>query len=123
MAPTEILAQQHFKLMKNLSSKIGLRVEILTGSLNKSKRIPLLNDLKLGNVDILIGTHTLIEDPVVAAEKGVMLSPTSAFLVKTTASKGARISDCAKSALLISNAASDALNEAVALAILAKLSS
>ncbi len=71
MAPTEILAQQHFKLMKNLSSKIGLRVEILTGSLNKSKRIPLLNDLKLGNVDILIGTHTLIEDPVVFKNLGL----------------------------------------------------
>ena len=73
MAPTEILAQQHFKLMKNLSSKIGLRVEILTGSLNKTKRIPLLNDLKLGNIDILIGTHTLIEDPVVFKNLGLAI--------------------------------------------------
>ncbi len=71
MAPTEILAQQHFKLIKNLSSKIGLRVEILTGSINKSKRIPLLCDLKLGNIDILIGTHTLIEDPVVFKNLGL----------------------------------------------------
>ena len=71
MAPTEILAQQHFKLIKNLSSKIGLRVEILTGSVNKSKRIPLLCDLKLGNIDILIGTHTLIEDPVVFKNLGL----------------------------------------------------
>ena len=47
------------------------RVEILTGSINKSKRIPLLHDLKLGNIDILIGTHTLIEDPVVFKNLGL----------------------------------------------------
>ena len=73
MAPTEILAQQHYKVIKNLSDNIGLTVDILTGSISKSKRKPLLNNLKLGKIDILIGTHALIEDPVIFKNLGLAI--------------------------------------------------
>ena len=73
MAPTEILAQQHYKVIKKLSDNIGLTIDILTGSVSKSKRKPLLDDLKLGKIDILIGTHTLIEDPVVFKNLGLAI--------------------------------------------------
>jgi len=73
MAPTEILAQQHFKLIKELSSKIGLKVEILTGSVTKSKRTPILKSLKSGQTHIIIGTHTLIEDSVIFKNLGLAI--------------------------------------------------
>ena len=73
MAPTEILAQQHYKVIKKLSDNIGLTIDILTGSVSKSKRKPLLDNLKLGKIDILIGTHALIEDPVVFKNLGLAI--------------------------------------------------
>ena len=73
MAPTEILAQQHYKVIKKLSDNIGLTIDILTGSVSKSKRKPLLDDLKLVKIDILIGTHALIEDPVVFKNLGLAI--------------------------------------------------
>ena len=73
MAPTEILAQQHYKVIKKLSDNIGLTIDILTGGVSKSKRKPLLDDLKLGKIDILIGTHALIEDPVVFKNLGLAI--------------------------------------------------
>ena len=73
MAPTEILAQQHYKVIKKLSDNIGLTIDIITGSISKSKRKPLLDNLKLGKIDILIGTHALIEDPVVFKNLGLAI--------------------------------------------------
>ena len=64
MAPTEILAQQHAKGIKELIEGLDIRVEILTGSVSKADRKPLLEDLKSGGIDILIGTHALIEPTV-----------------------------------------------------------
>ena len=71
MAPTEILAQQHYKLIKSLSENIGLKVSIITGSIKKSKRKPILESLRLGEIDILIGTHALIEDPIIFKNLGL----------------------------------------------------
>ena len=73
MAPTEILAQQHYKVIKKLSDNIGLTTDILTGSVSKSKRKPLLDNLKSGKIDILIGTHALIEDPVIFKNLGLAI--------------------------------------------------
>lgn len=64
MAPTEILAQQHYKEISSLLEKIGLKAEILTGSVKGKKRKELLSELEAGNLHILIGTHALIEDKV-----------------------------------------------------------
>lgn len=64
MAPTEILAIQHYLSMVKELERYGIKVELLTGSIKGKKRVELLTKLKNGLVDILIGTHALIEDGV-----------------------------------------------------------
>ncbi len=73
MAPTEILAQQHYADFKAYSEKIGLRADILTGSVKGAKRKALLADLAAGEIHILVGTHALIEPPVVFKNLGLVL--------------------------------------------------
>lgn len=64
MAPTEILATQHYETFTNMLSEMEIRVELLTGSTKKKERDVIHEGLKSGDVDILIGTHALIEDVV-----------------------------------------------------------
>lgn len=64
MAPTEILATQHYETLSVWASKIGIRVELLTGSTRTAKRREIHEGLLSGEIDILIGTHALIEDEV-----------------------------------------------------------
>ena len=64
VAPTEILAQQHFSSFINYLSDININVEILTGSTTKLQRNLILSDLIIGEIDVLIGTHALFEDDV-----------------------------------------------------------
>lgn len=64
MAPTEILARQHFEAIREQVQHLGLRVDILTGSTPAKHRRELLHDLNLGLIDIVIGTHALIEEKV-----------------------------------------------------------
>jgi len=64
MAPTEILAQQHFNSITESLSGIGMRTAFLSGSVKGKTRKELLHHLKEGNIDILIGTHAVLEDPV-----------------------------------------------------------
>lgn len=64
MAPTEILAGQHFATLSELLSGVGLRVELLTGSTKTAARRKIHTALEAGELDILIGTHALIEDKV-----------------------------------------------------------
>ncbi|MFK7907282.1 MAG: ATP-dependent DNA helicase RecG [Chitinophagales bacterium] len=71
MAPTELLAQQHFKGISNFVEEVGVKVDILTGSVKGRARRNLLEKLELGMIDILIGTHALIEDPVVFKNLGI----------------------------------------------------
>lgn len=71
MAPTEILAGQHFSTLQELLGDIGVRVELLTGSTTKRRRSALLPAVASGEVDILIGTHALIEDAVVFHRLGL----------------------------------------------------
>ncbi len=73
MAPTEILAQQHLKSIKKFLEGLDIRVELLTGSTSTAKRRTLLNDLKNGEIQILIGTHALIEDRVVFKNLGFVV--------------------------------------------------
>jgi ATP-dependent DNA helicase RecG len=73
MAPTEILAQQHFKGISELLAPMGIQVAILTGSVKGKQRKLLLSDLAEGNIQILIGTHALIEDPVVFKNLGMVV--------------------------------------------------
>lgn len=64
MAPTEILASQHFDTFKEMLHGMNIRVELLTGSTKKKDREEIHAGLQSGDVDILIGTHALIEDVV-----------------------------------------------------------
>ena len=64
MAPTEILAEQHYKSLSELLNKFGIKVSLLTGSLSSKKKKEILEELKNGNIDLLIGTHALISENV-----------------------------------------------------------
>lgn len=74
MAPTEILAQQHFSSMTESLSKMDIKVDFLSGSVKGKKRALLLEELKAGNIDILIGTHALIEEPVQYKNLGLAIT-------------------------------------------------
>jgi ATP-dependent DNA helicase RecG len=73
MAPTEILAQQHFQLIKSLLSKLSIGVELLTGSTKAKERRRILEGLQDGSIRLLIGTHALIEPVVVFKELGLVI--------------------------------------------------
>ena len=73
MAPTEILAQQHYTGLKELCDKIGINIAILTGSSKTKQRKQLLADLAEGNIHILLGTHALLEDSVVFKNLGIVV--------------------------------------------------
>jgi ATP-dependent DNA helicase RecG len=65
MAPTEILARQHIKTIAPLADRAGLRVAILTGREKGKERRDILERLEAGDIDLLVGTHALIQDDVV----------------------------------------------------------
>ena len=65
MAPTEILARQHIKTITPLAERAGLRVAILTGREKGKERRDVLARLAAGEIDLLVGTHALIQDDVV----------------------------------------------------------
>ena len=70
VAPTEILANQHFENFNKYLDNLNLNIEILTGSTKKSKRVTLFDDLKKGVLDILIGTHAIFEENVLFKNLG-----------------------------------------------------
>ncbi|MCR5315508.1 MAG: ATP-dependent DNA helicase RecG [Bacteroidaceae bacterium] len=71
MAPTEILAEQHLQTLRAFLGDMPIRVELLTGSVKGKKRATILNDLKTGDIHILVGTHAVIEDNVVFSRLGL----------------------------------------------------
>lgn len=74
MAPTEILAKQHMESFKEFFDNTGIRVEVLTGSSTRKEASEILEDLASGQIDILIGTHALIEDRVDFANLGLVIT-------------------------------------------------
>lgn len=64
MAPTEILAQQHLTSLSEMCSGLGVRIRLLTGTTKQKDRKAILEELSTGKVELLIGTHALIEEPV-----------------------------------------------------------
>ena len=64
MAPTEILAQQHAKTLDELLSPFGVSVALLTGHVKGAARSQLLDNLASGNIDVVVGTHALIQEKV-----------------------------------------------------------
>lgn len=73
MAPTEILAEQHYNNMKRYAEGIGVRVAMLSGSTKTADRRQLHLELRTGLIQILVGTHALIEDPVVFEKLGLVV--------------------------------------------------
>ncbi len=73
MAPTEILAEQHFTNISRYLNTIGLNVELLTGSVKGKRREAILNGLVGGNVNILVATHAVLEDTVMFARLGLVV--------------------------------------------------
>ncbi len=64
MAPTEILANQHYIGLKEFADKLNIPIALLTGSSKKSEREPIHQNLLNGSLKIIVGTHALLEDPV-----------------------------------------------------------
>ncbi len=73
MAPTEILAQQHFFNLKNLLKNTSIEIQLLTGSTKTAERKVILNALKNGTLHLLVGTHAVIEEPVKFKNLGLVI--------------------------------------------------
>lgn len=74
MAPTAILASQHLESFEGILNKFGIRCELLIGSVTKKKKEEMLERLKKGEIDILIGTHALLEENVVFKNLGLVVT-------------------------------------------------
>ncbi|MBQ5645333.1 MAG: ATP-dependent DNA helicase RecG [Bacteroidaceae bacterium] len=73
LAPTEILAEQHFATLRRMLGGLPVRVELLTGSTKAKERIPLFEALEDGSIDILVGTHAVLEDNVQFRNLGIVV--------------------------------------------------
>ena len=79
MAPTEVLAEQHFRTFSALLAPLGVnavggpRLELLTGGTPMKRRRGLLSELLVGDIGLLVGTHALLEDPVMFDDLGVVV--------------------------------------------------
>ncbi len=74
MAPTAILATQHLENFKNIFEKLDIKCELLISGISKKKKEELLERLKNGEIDILIGTHAIIEENVVFKNLGLVVT-------------------------------------------------
>ena len=74
MAPTAILASQHLESFQGILEPFGIRCELLIGSVTKKKKEELLERLKQGEIDVLIGTHALLEENVVFQNLGLVVT-------------------------------------------------
>ena len=73
LAPTEILAEQHFATLRRMLGALPVRVELLTGSTKAKDRVPLFEALENGDIDILVGTHAVLEDNVLFRNLGLVV--------------------------------------------------
>lgn len=73
LAPTEILARQHMEFLEEFATPAGLKVALLTGRNKGKKRQQLLDSLAAGDIDILVGTHAIIQDDVVFKDLGLAI--------------------------------------------------
>jgi ATP-dependent DNA helicase RecG len=73
MAPTEILAEQHAESLASWLTAAGVRIALLTGRVRGKQRQKLLAELSAGHIDVLVGTHALVESPVRFARLGLVV--------------------------------------------------
>lgn len=74
MAPTEVLAYQHYESIKNILSGTNIRVDILSGSMKKKEKDEVVEKLKDGKIDFIVGTHALLSDNVVFKNLGLVIT-------------------------------------------------
>lgn len=74
LVPTEILATQHFFNITNMFKQFNIRVELLKGGMSKKERSKILEDLKSGDIDLLIGTHAVLENDVEFKNLGLVIT-------------------------------------------------
>ena len=74
MAPTEILAEQHYKSLYDIFDRLGIRSALLTGSTKASQKRTILRLLRSGEIDFVVGTHALIEDSVVFSSLSLVIT-------------------------------------------------
>lgn len=74
MVPTEILAEQHAESLQNMLGQAGLKIELLTSSIKGKKRKSLLERLQQGEINVLVGTHALIQDDVHFNKLGLVIT-------------------------------------------------
>lgn len=74
MAPTEILARQHYDELKPLFEKIGIKTALLTGSVRKAERVRINGELACGAIDLIIGTHALISPDICFKKLGLVIT-------------------------------------------------
>lgn len=74
LAPTEILAKQHYLSLKELYDKLGIKTELLTGSISNKRKNLIIEKVKNGEIDVLVGTHSLIEDNVQFKNLGLAIT-------------------------------------------------
>lgn len=74
MAPTEILALQHYESIKSSLEKFGVKISFLSSSIKKSEKTKILEDIKNGNVDIVVGTHALLQENVIFKNLGLVVT-------------------------------------------------
>jgi len=74
MAPTEVLAYQHYESIKNILAGTNIRVDILSGSMKKKEKDEVVEKLKNGKIDFIIGTHALLSDNVIFKNLGLVIT-------------------------------------------------
>lgn len=74
MAPTEILAEQHYKSLSKILSKFNITTELLTGSMKKKEKEKVIERLRNGEIDLIIGTHALISEGVEFKNLGLVVT-------------------------------------------------
>lgn len=74
MVPTEILAEQHFRSIQPLFESLGIRVRLLTGSTKKKEKEEIKSLIKEGQIDVLIGTHAILEDDTEFYQLGLVIT-------------------------------------------------
>ncbi len=74
MVPTEVLAQQHYESFNNYLSDLGINIALLTGSITKKQKTAILEDLQSGKINIVLGTHAIIQENVLFNNLGLVIT-------------------------------------------------
>ena len=74
MVPTEILANQHYETASSILGNLGVKIELLVGSMSKKEKTAIHEKLKNGEIDLVIGTHTLIQEDTIYKNLGLVIT-------------------------------------------------